>query len=300
MKILVTGANGYLGQGIVRSILNNGHCVVATDFNTQFVDERAERIACNLFEVDNPYSFFGEPDVLLHLAWRDGFVHYSSAHIEDLPKHYAFIKKMVDGGIQQVAVMGSMHEIGFFEGSINESTPCHPTTPYGIAKNALRDLTQMLCKQKNIVFQWLRGYYIVGNSKFGSSIFSKITAAVDEGKTEFPFTLGQNQYDFIDYPDFCAQVAAVVGQKNEQGIINICSGKPEKLADRVERFIKENDYRIKLQYGAFPDRPYDSKAIWGNDTKIRKIMENQTNETIDQLMTRFCRVEWELYHGHNK
>lgn len=277
LKILVTGANGYLGQGIVRSILNNGHCVVATDFNTQFVDERAERIACNLFEVDNPYSFFGEPDVLLHLAWRDGFVHYSSAHIDDLPKHYAFIKKMVDGGIQQVAVMGSMHEIGFFEGSINESTPCHPTTPYGIAKNALRDLTQMLCKQKNIVFQWLRGYYIVGNSKFGSSIFSKITAAVDEGKTEFPFTLGQNQYDFIDYPDFCAQVAAVVGQKNEQGIINVCSGKPEKLADRVERFIKENDYRIKLQYGAFPDRPYDSKAIWGNDTKIRKIMENQTN-----------------------
>ena len=277
LKILVTGANGYLGQGIVRSILNNGHCGVATDFNTQFVDERAERIACNLFEVDNPYSFFGEPDVLLHLAWRDGFVHYSSAHIDDLPKHYAFIKKMVDGGIQQVAVMGSMHEIGFFEGSINESTPCHPTTPYGIAKNALRDLTQMLCKQKNIVFQWLRGYYIVGNSKFGSSIFSKITAAVDEGKTEFPFTLGQNQYDFIDYPDFCAQVAAVVGQKNEQGIINICSGKPEKLADRVERFIKENGYRIKLQYGAFPDRPYDSKAIWGNDTKIRKIMENQTN-----------------------
>lgn len=277
MKILVTGANGYLGQGIVRSILNNGHCVVATDFNTQFVDERAERIACNLFEVDNPYSFFGEPDVLLHLAWRDGFVHYSSAHIDDLPKHYAFIKKMVDGGIQQVAVMGSMHEIGFFEGSINESTPCHPTTPYGIAKNALRDLTQMICKQKNIVFQWLRGYYIVGNSKFGSSIFSKITAAVDEGKTEFPFTLGQNQYDFIDYPDFCAQVAAVVGQKNEQGIINICSGKPEKLADRVERFIKENGYRIKLQYGAFPDRPYDSKAIWGNDIKIRKIMENQTN-----------------------
>lgn len=277
LKILVTGANGYLGQGIVRIILNNGHCVVATDFNTQFVDERAERIVCNLFEVDNPYSFFGEPDVLLHLAWRDGFVHYSSAHIDDLPKHYAFIKKMVDGGIQQVAVMGSMHEIGFFEGSINESTPCHPTTPYGIGKNALRDLTQMICKQKNIVFQWLRGYYIVGNSKFGSSIFSKITAAVDEGKTEFPFTLGQNQYDFIDYPDFCAQVAAVVGQKNEQGIINICSGKPEKLADRVERFIKENDYRIKLQYGAFPDRPYDSKAVWGNDTKIRKIMENQTN-----------------------
>lgn len=272
MKILVTGANGYLGQGIVKAILDDGNEVIATDFKTDNIDDRARKMECSVFEVSNPYEYFGKPDVLLHLAWRDGFVHYSDAHINDLPKHFKFLTDMADAGIKQIVVMGSMHEIGFFEGSINENTPCHPTTPYGIGKNALRDLTQMICKQKNIVFQWLRGYYIVGNSKYGSSIFSKITAAVEEGKKEFPFTLGQNQYDFIDYSDFCNQVARVVGQKHEQGIINICSGRPEKLADRVERFIKENKYDIKLQYGVFPDRPYDSKAIWGDDSKIKKIM----------------------------
>lgn len=68
---------------------------------------------------------------------------------------------------------------------------------------------------------------------------------------------GQNQYDFIDYPDFCKQVAEAVGQQSEQGIINICSGRPEKLADRVERFIKENNFDIELQYGAFPDTIMD-------------------------------------------
>lgn len=272
MKILVTGANGYLGSGIVKAILDSGNEVVATDFKDTNIDERADAMPCDLFEVENPYEYFGKPDVLLHLAWRDGFVHYSDAHIDDLPKHFSFVKNMAEAGVKQIAVMGSMHEIGFFEGSINESTPCHPTTPYGISKNALRDLTQMVCKQKNIVFQWMRGYYIVGNSKYGSSIFSKITVAVEEGKKEFPFTLGQNQYDFIDYTDFCVQVAAVVGQQHEQGIINICSGRPEKLADRVERFIKENNYDIKLQYGAFPDRPYDSKAIWGDDSKIKNIL----------------------------
>ena len=275
MKVLVTGANGYLGSGIVKAILDKGNEVIAVDFKTNNIDERAERIECNLFEIVNPFNYFGEPDVLLHLAWRDGFVHYSDAHIDDLPKHYAFIKSMVKAGCKHVAVMGSMHEIGFFEGSINENTPCHPTTPYGIGKNALRDLTEMVCKKNNTVFQWLRGYYIVGNSKYGSSIFSKITAAVEEGKKEFPFTLGQNQYDFIDYPDFCNQVASAINQNREQGIINICSGRPEKLADRVERFIKENNYDIKLQYGVFPDRPYDSKAIWGDDTKIKKILMNE-------------------------
>ena len=69
----------------------------------------------------------------------------------------------------------------------------------------------------------------------------------------------------------------MVSQKQEQGIINICSGRPEKLADRVERFIKENEYDIELEYGAFPDRPYDSKAIWGDSRKIEKILETPGN-----------------------
>lgn len=271
MKILVTGANGYLGQGIVKAILDRGHKVIAADFSTQYVDERASKVDCDLFNVEDPYHYFGEPDVLLHLAWRDGFKHYSDAHIDDLPKHYHFVKTMVESGLKQIAVMGSMHEIGFFEGSINESTPSNPVTPYGTAKLALRNLTSVLCKQNDVKFQWLRGYYIVGNSKFGSSIFSKITAAVENGETEFPFTMGQNQYDFTDYDEFCNDVAASVCQDEVLGIIEIASGHPEKLADRVERFIKENHYNIKLNYGAFPDRPYDSKAIWGNSNKIQAI-----------------------------
>ena len=273
MKILVTGANGYLGQGIVRHLLELGHHVIATDFNVDLVDKRADRKACNLFSITNdPYEYFGEPEIVLHLAWRDGFVHYSDAHIEDLPKHYVFIKALAQSEVKTIAVMGSMHEIGFFEGSIKEDTPCNPTTPYGISKNALRELTAMFCKQKEKNFQWLRGYYIVGNSKYGSSIFSKITASEDEGKEEFPFTMGLNQFDFIDYDDFCEQVARAVTQDEVNGIINICSGRPEKLAVRVERFIKENDYKIKLKYGAFPDRPYDSKAVWGDNTKIQSIL----------------------------
>lgn len=275
VKILVTGANGYLGQGIVQSLLNlsgKDTEVIVTDYELGQVDSATQCIVCDLFAVENPYEYFGKPDALLHLAWKDGFVHYSDSHISFLPKHYLFIKKMVKAGIKQIAVMGSMHEIGFYEGSVDENTPCKPTTPYGISKNALRQLTEMLCKGQ-VTYQWLRGYYIVGNSEYGSSIFSKITAAEKEGKSKFPFTMGLNQFDFLDYDKFCNQVAFAVLQKDIDGIINICSGRPEKLADRVERFIADEKYNIKLSYGAFPDRPYDSKAIWGDDTKIQKILK---------------------------
>jgi dTDP-6-deoxy-L-talose 4-dehydrogenase (NAD+) len=133
---------------------------------------------------------------------------------------------------------------------------------------------ELECQNRGVIFQWLRGFYIVGNSIDGCSIFSKIVQAADQGKKEFPFTLGLNQFDFLDYSIFCQYVADAVEQEQINGIINICKGRPEKLADRVERFIKENKFDIELKYGAFPDRPYDSKAIWGDDRKIQEIEEN--------------------------
>ena len=273
VKVLVTGANGYLGQGIVKQLLDDGAEVIATDLSVEYVDSRAAKVQCDLFSSENPYDFFGKPDALLHLAWRDGFVHNSDAHIGDLNKHCMFIKKFYKTDIKKIAVMGSMHEVGFYEGSIDERTPCNPMTPYGMAKNALRQYTENLFKGTDVTYQWLRGYYIVGNSEHGSSVFSKIAAAEKEGKTEFPFVMGQNQYDFLDYDEFARQVTAVIGQDEIDGIVNICSGRPEKLIDRVERFISENGYRIKLKCGAFPDRPYDSAAVWGNSNKIERVLE---------------------------
>lgn len=278
MKILVTGANGYLGKGVVKKLLNDGIKVVATDIRDDLIDKRAEIKITDLFEVTDPYGYFGKPDVLLHMAWRDGFIHSSVNHINDLPKHNEFIYKMIDSGLKQIAVMGSMHEVGFFEGSINETTPSNPQSLYGISKDALRRMVELKCKENNVFFQWMRGFYIVGNTEDGCSIFSKIVQANNRGEREFPFTMGLNQFDFLDYDIFCKYVADSVEQSNIDGIINICSGRPEKLADRVERFIIENGFDIELNYGAFPDRPYDSKAIWGDDFKIRMIEKEKLHK----------------------
>lgn len=277
MKILVTGANGYLGKGVVRSLLDKGCHVIATDIREDLIDSRADILCADLFSLDDPFHYFKCPDVVLHLAWRDGFIHNSESHIYDLPKHYFFLNKMIESGISQIAVMGSMHEVGFFEGSINEHTPTNPQSLYGIGKDALRKAVELQCRNKNIVFQWLRGFYIVGNTADGSSVFSKIVQAVHKGQKEFPFTLGLNQFDFLNYDLFCTLVADSVMQSEVDGIINICSGRPEKLADRVERFIEENNFDIKLQYGKFPDRPYDSKAIWGDDFKIKMIEKGKND-----------------------
>ena len=94
MNILVTGANGYLGQGVVNALLEKDVEVIATGRNTDKVNNKAIKVDCELFEVEDPYTYFGQPDVLLHMAWKDGFVHYSDSHMKELPNHYLFLKKI--------------------------------------------------------------------------------------------------------------------------------------------------------------------------------------------------------------
>lgn len=274
MKILVTGANGYLGRGIVEALLNEGHEVIANDFCLSGVSEKAIKIEGDIFKSENPFLEYSEPEIVLHLAWRDGFIHNSHAHIEDLSKHALLMEKFFSSSVNKVVVMGTMHEIGFYEGSIDEWTQTHPMNYYGIAKDSLRNFVSFMSDSTGIPFQWLRAYYIVGNTTNGSSIFSKIISAEKSGKKEFPFNMGQNQCDFLDYNDFANRVALALTQNEINGIINISSGRPIRLSERVEQFIKENKLKIRLNYGAFPERKYDSKAIWGDSSKIDQIIEN--------------------------
>ncbi|WP_034528761.1 NAD-dependent epimerase/dehydratase family protein [Bifidobacterium stellenboschense] len=274
--ILVTGAGGYIGRHVVKALLDAGQKVIASDLRLNDVDDRATKIEANIFEPDDAlFSKLGSPDVCLHMAWRDGFKHNSDNHMGDLSNHYRFIKTMLDGGLKQIAVMGTMHEVGYWEGAIDENTPCHPASMYGIAKNALREATLMLAKEHDAVAQWIRAYYIVGDDARGNSIFSKLLQAAHEGKPTFPFTTGKNKYDFINVDELARQIAAVVSQDEVNGVINCCTGEPITLAERVEKYIKDNNLNIKLDYGAFPDRPYDSPGVWGDATKIRRILASR-------------------------
>jgi dTDP-6-deoxy-L-talose 4-dehydrogenase (NAD+) len=274
MKILVTGANGYIGRHVVKTLLEKGCDVIACDIDVSEVDERAQKVVFNLFQLPegNVYEQLGSPDVCLHMAWRNGFVHNAPTQIGDLSAHYNFLTSMIDGGLKQLAVMGTMHEVGYWEGAIDENTPCNPISMYGIAKDALRRSMLLYTQQHDCILQWLRCYYILGDDRKNNSIFCKILKAADEGKKTFPFTTGKNKYDFINVDELANLISASIMQTEVTGIINCCKGEPISLAERVESFIKEHNLDIQLDYGAFPDRPYDSPCEYGDPTKINRIL----------------------------
>jgi Nucleoside-diphosphate-sugar epimerases len=274
-RIVVTGAGGYIGRFVVKKLLDAGHFVYTVDRRNRQIDERAKSLNVDIFSEEiSIYDQLERPDVCIHLAWQDGFVHNAPSHLENLHAHYKFLTNMVEGGLPHLAVMGTVHEVGYFEGAIDEDTPTNPHSLYGIAKNSLRQALTIFLKDKNTVFQWLRAYYIIGDDLNNNSIFTKIIRAEQENKEKFPFNTGRNKYDFVDVEELAEQIALCVVQTEVTGIINCCSGQPTSLKDKVENFIRQHEFRIRLDYGAFPDRPYDSPAIWGDNRKIEIIKRN--------------------------
>lgn len=281
LKVLVTGVNGYIGRHVAEFLLKEGHEVLGADIHFEDLDPRIKQISYPIFDgSEDIFDKMERPDVCIHLAWRDGFVHNSEAHIADLPKHYFFIKNMLKGGLKQIAVMGSMHEIGYWEGEIGENTPTNPRTLYGIAKDALRNITKQLCEENGAVFLWLRGYYILGDDSRNHSIFSKIVQWEKEGKTTFPFTSGKNKFDFIQVDELAKYIAIAATQNEITGVIECATGNPVSLADKVNEFLQVNGLKIKPEYGAFPDRSYDSSATWGSVEKISSILKQYEAEKV--------------------
>ncbi|KAA9111240.1 NAD-dependent epimerase/dehydratase family protein [Microbacterium rhizomatis] len=281
-SVVITGAAGYVGRHVVRAVADLGFDAVAVvrPGRGGDIDERARIVEADIlapgFDVGD---IVGEETAgFIHLAWQDGFVHNAPSHMTHLSAHFALLSAVADAGVPRISALGTMHEVGYWEGAITDDTPTNPRSLYGVAKDALRRAAHIALADR-VEFAWLRCYYIYGDDRRNNSIFARLLEAVDAGKPTMPFTSGKNLYDFIHVDELARQIAVASVTKGVTGVINCSTGHPVSLAERVEGFIAENELPIALEYGAFPDRPYDSPGVWGDAVRITQIMADAAQPT---------------------
>ena len=279
MKVAITGAGGYIGRHVLNRLKEMQLDVTAVVYPGSTIGSDTKSIELDILNTSDEVisNAFGGFDAVLHLAWTAGFNHHDPIHIENVMKHYHFLKALIKAGITNISVAGTMHEVGYHVGEINEHTACNPSNPYGIAKNFLRQMCMYEMQKSNVHIKWLRMYYITGDDSHSNSIFSKILMAEYDGKKTFPLNSGEMLYDFITIEQLAEQISMAVVQTDITGVINCCTGKPRSLRTLVESFIRDNDLSIIPEYNVFPVRDYDSPALWGSSVIIDKIMRDVRN-----------------------
>ncbi len=280
MKVLVTGAAGFVGRHVVAQLLERGHEVIAaardeTKARRLAWFDHVRFIACDIHgPIDRPAERFGQPEAVMHLAWPglpnyDALFHYEKT----LPADYRFLKSLVQGGVDQLLVTGTCFEYGMQSGALAENLPTAPANPYALAKDTLRKQLQALQAQHAFTLQWARLFYMHGEGQSPNSVLAQLDRAIDSRETVFKMSGGEQLRDYLPVNEVASRAVTLLEHPTCNGVVNICSGEPISVRRLVERHLANRGASIRLNLGHYPYSPDEPMAFWGDASRLAAILK---------------------------
>jgi dTDP-6-deoxy-L-talose 4-dehydrogenase (NAD+) len=281
MKVLVTGATGFIGRHVVAQLLEHGHEVIAVARDEVKARNfawfgRVRFIACDIHEpIERPAERLGQPAAVMHLAWPglpnyDALFHYEKT----LPADYRFLKSLVQGGVGQLLVAGTCVEYGMQSGALTEDLPTMPVSPYARAKDTLRKQLQALQQQQAFTLQWARLFYMYGEGQSPNSLLAQLDRAIDSGEAVFNMSGGEQLRDYLPIDDVAARAVTLLEHPGCNGIVNICSGEPISVRRLAERHLAQRGSRIRLNLGHYPYSSDVPMAFWGDASRQSALLQH--------------------------
>ncbi|KPA88663.1 nucleoside-diphosphate-sugar epimerase [Pseudomonas asplenii] len=279
LKVLVTGATGFVGRHLVAALLARGHSVRAVARNGQaagklpWIDD-VEFIAADVHAEDlDPVSLTAGVDALVHLAWP-GLPNYQALfHFEhNLFADYRFIKRAVEAGVPQVLVTGTCFEYGMQSGPLSEAAMPQPSNPYGLAKNTLRLFLEALRQQLPFNLQWVRLFYLYGEGQNPNSLLASLDRAIDAGAERFDMSAGEQLRDYLPIEVAAGYLARLLEQRDFSGVVNCASGQPIAVRTLVERRLRERGASIALNLGHYGYPSHEPMAFWGVAQRLQQLL----------------------------
>ena len=284
MRVLVTGATGFIGNNLVNELLKDKNIEI---ISTSRCNKKASRFDwfskvkhipydINSSEDLNLFDYFDKPDKVIHLAW-DGLPNYNDLiHIEkNLFHNYSFIKNLASNGLKDITITGTCFEYGLVNGCLNEDLIANPSNSYAKAKDSLRKFTEELEKKYGFNYKWVRLFYMYGEGQGKNSLIAILDKAIRDGESEFNMSGGEQLRDYLHITEVASNLSKIALQnKIYNQIINCCSGEPVPIKIFVENYLSKKEYKMKLNLGYFPYSPYEPMAFWGNNAKLQMILSD--------------------------
>ena len=233
MRVLVTGASGFLGRHVVPALRSSGHEVLGTAGSEV---SRIGSVPVVLYQMgdvlpDDVIAF--DPEAIVHLVW-EGIPDFSAERCErNLVDQSAFVDHAVGlPSVGRLVVAGTCREYGAATGRAACVLEVAPNDHFGRAKDDLHGLAARRCASSGVGLTWCRIFYVYGPGQRPASLLPNIIDRLAAGSV--PLIRDPDAaHDFVEVGDVADAFVRAVSSDGSHDVVDLGSGRLTRVSDVV-------------------------------------------------------------------
>lgn len=270
MRVLLTGASGFVGAHVLGQLLESGVDVIVIG-RSRPAGYTGSFISADLLECGELSELIQGACAshLIHLAWYTEHGQYwnSPLNLRWVEASVRLVEGFCAAGGQKVVTAGTCAEYDWNFGLCQEdSTPLNPATLYGTAKDATRRLLEAVCKHHKAKCAWGRIFLLYGKGEDPRRLIPSLID-VFEGRRP-PFGVNATACrDFLSVNDVASALIRLLSS-DAQGCYNISSGTPTQIAEVVREIASDLRADPRVILDLCSERLSEPNVLFGDNRKL--------------------------------
>lgn len=274
MRILVTGANGFVGSWLIRELVSRGHDIIAVvkdeneDISSISFSSKIEIVYSDLSELLHLPDFIaGDVDAVFHLAWiAAGGAGRADYKVQLKNVHYAcdVVEMSRQMNVKKILFAGTISE-ETVKGILERDTVA-TNNIYGICKLSTHYLVDVLCKKAQIDYVWMQFSNLFGPQSINGNIVGYTLTEILNGR-EAKFGPANQPYDLFYIEDLVRAMSILCENRTAKHSYYLGSGQPRVLSDFLNDIGQICGHPELIKIGVRPDDGLRyEKALFDNSS----------------------------------